>query len=121
MHVAYHTIACTLHRFSVPSPNMSAEPQGEGSPLPSWDPPADFLQKSIKTCFEHAKAISTIMAEVLSRSDCIVTAPFLGFAVFTANLFHLHQAFEWNLSEVRTSRSERDERKNSGREDCLGH
>ena len=61
--------------------------------LPSWNPPPDFLQKSVKTCFEHAKAISTIMAEVISRSDCIVTAPFLGFAMFTANLFHLHQAF----------------------------
>jgi hypothetical protein len=93
IHVAYHMTVCTLHRFSVPSANMVAEQQGGEAPLLSWDPPADFLQKSVKTCFEHAKAISTIMAEVISRSDCIVTAPFLGFAVFTANLFHLHQAF----------------------------
>ena len=93
MHVAYHTIVCTLHRFSVPSANVAARPQSEEPPLPSWDPPPDFLQKRVKTCFEHAKAISTIMAEVVSRSDCVVTAPFLGFAMFTANLFHLHQAF----------------------------
>jgi len=93
MHVAYHTIVCTLHRFSVPSANMATEPQVEESGLPSWNPPPDFLQTSVKTCFEHAKSISTIMAEVISRSDCIVTAPFLGFAMFTANLFHLHQAF----------------------------
>ena len=93
MHVAYHTIVCTLHRFSVPSANMASEPLSEEQPLSSWDPPPDFLQTSVKTCFEHAKAISTIMAEVISRSDCIITAPFLGFAVFTANLFHLHQAF----------------------------
>ena len=93
MHVAYHTIVCTLHRFSVPSANMPSEPQTEEPGLPSWNPPPEFLQASVKTCFEHAKVISTIMAEVLSRSDCIVTAPFLGFAMFTANLFHLHQAF----------------------------
>jgi hypothetical protein len=93
MHVAYHTIVCTLHRFSVPSANMASAPQSEEQPLPSWDPPPDFLETSIKTCFEHAKAISMIMGEVISRSDCIVTAPFLGYAVFTANLFHLHQAF----------------------------
>ena len=93
IHVAYHTIVCTLHRFSVPSTNMVAEQQSKEAPLLSWDPPADFLQQSVKTCFEHAKAISTIMAEVISRSDCIITAPFLGFAMFTANLFHLHQAF----------------------------
>ena len=93
MHVAYHTIGCTLHRFSAPSANRAAESQREELSLPSWEPPPDFLQNSVKTCFEHAKAISTIMAEVISRSDCIVTAPFLGFAVFTANLFHLHQTF----------------------------
>jgi hypothetical protein len=93
MHVAYHTIVCTLHRFSVPSANMAMEVQTEDPPPPSWNPPTEFLQESVKTCFEHAKAISTIMGEVLSRSDCIVTAPFLGFAMFTANLFHLHQAF----------------------------
>jgi hypothetical protein len=93
MHVAYHTIVCTLHRFSVPSANMAMEPATDDPPPASWNPPPEFLQASVKTCFEHAKAISTIMAEVLSRSDCIVTAPFLGFAMFTANLFHLHQAF----------------------------
>jgi hypothetical protein len=93
MHVAYHTIVCTLHRFSVPSANMPAEPPSEEPELPSWNPPEEFLQESVKTCFEHAKAISVVMAEVISRSDCIVTAPFLGFAMFTANLFHLHQAF----------------------------
>ena len=93
MHVAYHTIVCTLHRFSVPSANMAMEVQSEDPPPPSWNPPTEFLQESVKTCFEHAKAISSIMGEVLSRSDCIVTAPFLGFAMFTANLFHLHQAF----------------------------
>ena len=93
IHVAYHTIACTLHRFSVPSVDMAAERQADGPGLPSWDPPPDFLENRVKTCFEHAKAISTIMADVISRSDCVVTAPFLGFAVFTANLFHLHQAF----------------------------
>src|SRR5579859_3917596 len=93
IHVAYHTIVCTLHRFSVPSANLAMEPQsGEPTP-PTWNPPPEFLQSSVKTCFEHAKAISVIMAEVLSRSDCTVTAPFLGFAMFTANLFHLHQAF----------------------------
>ena len=85
MHIAYHTIICTLHRFSVPSASRAAEP--------SWDPPPDFVQKNVKTCFQHAKAMSTIMAEVISRSDCIVTAPFFGFAMFTANLFHLHQVF----------------------------
>jgi len=93
MHVAYHTIVCTLHRFSVPSANTSSEPQLEEPTLPSWNPPQEFLEESVKTCFTHARAISTIMAEVLSRSDCVVTAPFLGFAMFTANLFHLHQAF----------------------------
>jgi len=93
MHVAYHTIVCTLHRFSVPTPNINPDPAIEPPNLPSWNPPPDFLQASVKTCFEHAKAISTIMAEVTSRSDCICTAPFLGFAMFTANLFHLHQAF----------------------------
>jgi hypothetical protein len=86
MHVAYHTIVCTLHRFSVPSANLQTEES-------LWNPPPDFLQSSVKSCFEHAKSISTIMSEVISRSDCIVTAPFLGFSMFTANLFHLHQAF----------------------------
>lgn len=93
MHVAYHTIICTLHRFSVPGTNMALESEVEEIHLPSWSPPPDFLQNSVKTCFKHAKAISTIMAEVISRPDCIVTAPFLGFAMFTANLFHLHQVF----------------------------
>ena len=93
MHVAYHTIVCTLHRFSVPSANMASERRTDGPSSPSWDPPLDFLENSVKMCFEHAKAISIIMAEVVSRSDCVVTAPFLGFAVFTANLFHLYQAF----------------------------
>jgi len=93
MHVAYHTIVCTLHRFSVPSANTTPERQTDAPGSPSWDPPLDFLENSVKMCFEHAKAISIIMAEVVSRSDCVVTAPFLGFAVFTANLFHLYQAF----------------------------
>jgi hypothetical protein len=93
MHIAYHTIVCTLHRFSVPSSKAALKPQNKESSLLSLDPPLDFLQRSVKICFEHAKAISKIMAEVVSRPDCIVTVPFLGFAVFTANLFHLHQAF----------------------------
>src|SRR5271155_679533 len=52
MHVAYHTIVCTLHRFSVPSATMAAEAQpDDDNPLPSWNPPSDFLQTSVKTCF----------------------------------------------------------------------
>lgn len=93
MHVAYHTTVCILHRFSVPSADTIPDKQSEESAIRSWNPPADFLQKSIKKCFEHARAITTIMAEVILRSDCVVTAPFIGFATFTANLFHLHQAF----------------------------
>ena len=93
MHVAYHTVVCTLYRFSVPTANMATERHVDESDMLPLNPPPDFLQTSVETCFEHAKSISTIMAEVISRSDCIVTAPFLGFAIFTANLFHLHQAF----------------------------
>ena len=93
MHIVYHTIVCILHRFSVPSVNMIAKPRADKAFLSSLDPPSDFLERSVNTCFKHAKAISIIMTEIISRSDCIVTAPFLGFAIFTASLFHLHQAF----------------------------
>ena len=103
MHVAYHTVFCTLHRFSVPSDMQQQlmERRNKNNMEPTLDssdnllapPPIDFMQYSVKTCFKHAKAISSIMADVLARTDCIVTAPFLGFAMFTANLFHLHQVF----------------------------
>jgi hypothetical protein len=64
MHVAYHTIVCTLHRFSVPSANVAMDAQAEEPNPPSWNPPPDFLQASVITCFEHAKAISTVMPGV---------------------------------------------------------
>ncbi|ODQ50431.1 hypothetical protein SAICODRAFT_31966 [Saitoella complicata NRRL Y-17804] len=102
MHIAYHTVLCTLHRFSVPSnssPGAKGGPSaalGTGPAVAAGEeaPPADFVASSVAACFYHARQISLIMTDLRARADeCQITAPFVGFAIFTASLFHLHKAY----------------------------
>lgn len=84
MHAAYHLSLCVMHRFALPKSVSRERYAIDHIPMP-------YLKMCVKETIHHAMRVSELLMRI--PSNVKVTAPFIGFAAFTAATIHAFLGF----------------------------